>query len=78
MQTTRTATATPKATNDPQAGFGQRGAGRSKQIYAFRLTPAEWRRILADEDFLRDPDNSWRPRRLMGVPVEIVPDHRTG
>ena len=47
-----------------------------KAVYAFRLTPAEWRQVLADGSFLRDPDNSIRPRRLMGVPVEIVPDHR--
>jgi hypothetical protein len=73
MQTTRTAAATPKAT--PKTADDSR---RGKQTYAFRLTPAEWRKILADEDFLRDPDNSWRPRRLMGVPVEIVPDHLTG
>ena len=50
-------------------------AGR-RPVYAFRLTPAEWRQVLADGSFLRDPDNSIRPRRLMGVPVEIVPDHR--
>jgi hypothetical protein len=47
-----------------------------RPVYAFRLTPAEWRQVLADGSFLRDPDNSIRPRRLMGVPVEIVPDHR--
>ena len=47
-----------------------------KSVYAFRLTPAEWRQVLADGSFLRDPDNSIRPRRLMGVPVEIIPDHR--
>ena len=46
-----------------------------KPVYAFRLTPAEWRQVLADGSFLRDPDNSIRPRRLMGVPVEIIPDH---
>jgi hypothetical protein len=45
-------------------------------VYAFRLTPAEWRQVLADGTFLCDPDNSIRPRRLMGVPVEIIPDHR--
>ena len=48
----------------------------SRSAYAFRLTPAEWHRVLADQSFLRDPDNSISPRRLMGVPVEIVPDHR--
>lgn len=45
-------------------------------VYAFRLTPAEWRQVLADGSFLSDPDNSIRPRRLMGVPVQIIPDHR--
>ena len=45
-------------------------------VYAFRLTPAEWRQLLADGSFLRDDDNCIRPRRLMGVPVEIIPDHR--
>lgn len=43
-----------------------------------RFTPAEWRRVLEDASFLRDRDNSYAPRRLMGVPVEIVPDHRFG
>jgi hypothetical protein len=43
------------------------------------FTPSEWRDLLEDGDFLRDPDNSYRvPRRLMGVAVEIVPDHRFG
>ena len=51
-------------------------AVRSMARFVFRLTPAEWRAVLADDGFLRDPDNSCRPRRLMGVPVEIVPDHR--
>lgn len=50
-------------------------AGR-KAVFAFRLTPAEWRQVLADGSFLCDPENSIRPRRLMGIPVEIVPDHR--
>jgi hypothetical protein len=44
----------------------------------FRFTPAEWRRVLEDASFLRHGDNSYAPRRLMGVPVEIVPDHRFG
>ena len=46
-----------------------------KATYAFRLTPAEWRQVLADGSFLCDPDNCIRPRRLMGVPVEIIHDH---
>ena len=29
-----------------------------RPAYAFRLTPAEWRQVLADGSFLRDPDNS--------------------
>ena len=47
-----------------------------RSVYAFHLTPAEWHRLLADQSFLSDPDNSFSPRRLMGVPVEIIPDHR--
>jgi len=40
------------------------------------FTPAEWRHILEDIDFLSDPDNQYAvPRRLMGLRVEIVPDH---
>jgi hypothetical protein len=46
-----------------------------RAVYAFHLTPAEWHRILADQSFLSDPDNSFSPRRLMGVPVKIIPDH---
>jgi hypothetical protein len=46
--------------------------------FALRFTPAEWRHLLADSAFLRDPDNSYLPRRLMGVPVQIVPDHWAG
>lgn len=42
--------------------------------YAFHLTPSEWRAVIEDEGFLRRPDNDWLPRRLMGLPVEIVPD----
>ena len=55
---------------------GARKAVRSRTTYAFRLTPAEWRAVLADGSFLEHPDNCCRPRRLMGVPVEIIPDHR--
>jgi hypothetical protein len=45
---------------------------------SFRLhfTPAEWRSLLNDADFLNQPDNSYSPRRLMGLPVEIIADHR--
>lgn len=50
----------------------------SKAKAPLRFTPAEWRHLLEDASFLRDCDNSYAPRRLMGVPVEIVPDHRFG
>ncbi len=45
---------------------------------ALRFTPAEWRRLLADPEFLDEADNGYLPRRLMGLPVRIVPDHRFG
>lgn len=44
--------------------------------FALRFTPAEWRHVLEDPSFLADSDNSYAaPRKLMGVPVEIIPDH---
>jgi hypothetical protein len=44
-----------------------------------KFTPAEWRVLLEDRSFLEEPDNSYAPeRRLMGLPVEIVPDHKLG
>ncbi len=43
--------------------------------FTLRFTPAEWKTLLEDSTFLRDADNSYWPRRLMGVPVQIVPDH---
>ena len=44
-----------------------------------RFTPAEWRSLLEDRDFLDSGDNRFSPpRMLMGVPVAIVPDHRFG
>jgi hypothetical protein len=53
----------------------QRGDDR----FALRFTPAEWRMLLEDRAFLADKDNRYLPpRRLMGVAVEIVPDHRFG
>jgi hypothetical protein len=55
-----------------------RPAPRSTAKAPLRFTPAEWRRVLEDAAFLRDGDNSYAPRRLMGLPVEIVPDHRFG
>ncbi|MDB5427287.1 MAG: hypothetical protein JWR47_2799 [Phenylobacterium sp.] len=46
---------------------------------ALRFTPAEWRAVLEDRGFLASGDNRFEsPRKLMGVPVEIVPDHRFG
>jgi hypothetical protein len=40
------------------------------------FTPAEWRCLLEDPSFLSQADNSYAaPRRLMGLPVRIVPDH---
>jgi hypothetical protein len=50
---------------------------RSPSGSILHFTPAEWRTLLQDGSFLRDPDNSYRPRLLMGLPVAIVPDHRT-
>jgi hypothetical protein len=49
----------------------------SSNTYALHFTPAEWRGVLADTSFLEDADNSYHsPRKLMGVAVKIVPDHR--
>ncbi len=42
---------------------------------ALRLTPREWREILEDPSFLSRPDNRYqRPRRYLGLPIEIVPE----
>ena len=43
--------------------------------FTLHLTPAEWRDVLKDGSFLDHADNCCRPRRLMGLPVQIVPDH---
>jgi len=51
---------------------------RGRPAYGDILTPAEWRMRLEANGFLRDEDNSYRPRRLLGVAVEIVPDHSFG
>ncbi len=46
---------------------------------ALHFTPAEWRYVLEDPSFLAAEDNRYLPpRRLMGVDVVIVPDHRFG
>ena len=56
-----------------------RNANRRSQSFALRFTPAEWRALLEDNAFLDDSDNRYLPpRRLMGVAVEIVPDHQFG
>ncbi len=60
-------------TNNQDRGEFDRRAG------ALRFTPAEWRRLLEDRAFLNECGNRYTPpRRLMGVDVEIVPDHRFG
>ncbi|HEX3700813.1 MAG TPA: hypothetical protein VHV27_09080 [Phenylobacterium sp.] len=47
--------------------------------FVLHFTPAEWRAILADDGFLDGADNAYAaPRRLMGLEVAIVPDHRFG
>lgn len=52
---------------------------RSDGVCVLHFTPAEWRQFLADPGFLDDHDNRYLPpRRLMGVAVAIVPDHRFG
>ena len=51
-------------------------SGRTSGGFRLHFTPAEWRALLNDADFLKQPDNSYSPRRLMGVPVEIIADHR--
>jgi hypothetical protein len=51
----------------------------SHRTFTLRFTPAEWRTVLEDASFLAESDNSYRsPRKLMGVAVEIVPDHEFG
>ena len=48
-------------------------------VVRFHFTPGEWRRVLEDRAFLQQEDNAFQPpRRLMGVPVRIVPDHSFG
>jgi hypothetical protein len=61
-------TATDPATPSPHPRAADRESGE-----ALRLTPGQWRRILEDPSFLQRPDNRYqRPRRLNGLPVEIV------
>ena len=43
--------------------------------FRLRFTPAEWHNLLQDPSFLEQPDNAGAgPRRLMGVPVTIIPE----
>jgi len=52
---------------------------RDDHRFALKFTPAEWRALLEDSGFLADADNRYLPpRRLMGLAVQIVPDHRFG
>ena len=52
---------------------------RHGQALSPRFTPAEWRHLLEGAAFLTQGDNSYRPpRRFMGIPVRIVPDHGCG
>ncbi|CAN5219198.1 hypothetical protein BH11PSE2_BH11PSE2_19800 [soil metagenome] len=47
-----------------------------RRRFVLQFTPAEWRVVLEDRSFLAEEDNRFcPPRRLMGVEVEIVPDH---
>ena len=55
-----------------------RASSDMPKVHTFVFTPAEWRKLLDDPDFLTAPDNSFNPRRLMGLPVRIVPHHGIG
>ena len=57
--------------------FADDGFQADALVLTLRFTPAEWRSVLKDPDFLNHADNNYRPRRLMGLPVQIVPDHRS-
>ncbi len=51
--------------------------GPAERGFVLRFTPAEWRLLLEDRSFLDEQDNAYSPpRRLMGIAVRIVPDHR--
>jgi hypothetical protein len=51
---------------------------RADGTVALHFTPAEWRALLEDRSFLSERDNDYAPRRLMGIPVQIVPDRSYG
>ena len=61
-----------------QPHLSVRKADRTSPVFGLlRFTPAEWRHLIEDPSFLRDADNSYAvPRRLIGLTVVIVPDHR--
>ena len=63
----------PETSRMRRSDFGEGSGAAPVRLH---LTPADWRHVLSDPDFLKDGDNSWSPRRLMGLSVEIVPDHR--
>jgi hypothetical protein len=52
------------------------GAGPDGKGARLLFTPADWRAVLEDAHFLDGPTNSYNPRRLRGVNVEIVPSYR--
>ena len=66
----------PKILNSPEAKPVCASVGNnSTHPYCFRFTPAEWRHVLDDPEFLQHDDNRcYAPRMLMGVPVLIIPD----
>jgi hypothetical protein len=64
----------PMHPQNPTAGSEPSGA-----TPVLTFTPAEWRAIIEDPTFLRHPDNCYtNPRRLLGLPVRIVPDRGPG
>ena len=61
------------------SGTSFQAGGPPEGEAVLHFTPAEWCKLLEDAGFLDEPDNDYStPRRLMGVPVEIVPDHHFG
>ena len=63
----------------PELASGFETDRRADGPAVLHFTPSEWRSILEDPAFLGDGDNDYRaPRRLLGVEVRIVPDHRFG
>ena len=52
---------------------------RGDAEFTLHFTPAEWRTLIEDPAFMKDPDNGYvPPRRLSGMRVAIVPDHQFG